>query len=111
MKIQHKIGLFNTFVVPNGLFGCQVWNATSKHVAELEAMHFKLLHQMMGWDKLEWGRGQIMRYAEEHHLNLMPIEWRIVKLQLRYLGHEARVDPYRVNSMPHNMCSGVMSVG
>jgi hypothetical protein len=103
LKIYQKVDLFNTCVVTNGLFGCQVWNATTKHIDELEAMHFKLLRQMMGWNKLEWGRGPIMKYAEDAHLNLMPIEWRIIKLQLRYMGHEVRVEPNRVTNMPHNM--------
>jgi hypothetical protein len=44
-----------------------------------------------------------MKYAEAANLNLMPIEWRIIKLQLRYMGHEVRVEPNRVTTMPHNM--------
>ena len=90
-------------MVTNGLFGCQVWNATTKHIDELEAMHLKRLRQMMGWNKLKWGRGPIMKYAKDAHLNLMPIEWRIINLQLRYMGYEVRVESNRVPTMPHNM--------
>ena len=48
-------------------------------------------------------RGDLMEYAVARNLNIFPIEWKLVKLQLRYLGHETRVKPMRVESLPHTV--------
>ena len=90
-------------VVANGLFGCQVWNVTQAHVGELEATHSKLLRKMFNMPKLAWSRGDIMKYIEAKNLNILPIEWKMMKLQLRYVGHEVRVSPERVVTLPHNV--------
>jgi hypothetical protein len=39
----------------------------------------------------------------DRELNLFPLEWKMMKLQLRYFGHEVRVKPDRVRRLPHNM--------
>jgi len=100
---RRKAALFNMVVVMNGLFGCQVWNVTQAHIDELEAVHSQLLRKMLNKNRLEWSRGDIIKYAEVNKLNIFPIEWKMTKLQLRYLGHEVRVTPAQVSSSPHNM--------
>ena len=32
ISLKVKIRLFNMVIVTNGLYGCQAWNATSKHI-------------------------------------------------------------------------------
>ena len=98
-----KVDLFNAIVVMNGLFGCQVWNVTQTHVDDLEAVHSKLVRRILKMNKLEWGRGALMEYVEERKLHILPIEWRMMKLQLRYAGHEVRVAQDDVHRAPHNM--------
>ena len=100
---RRKAALFNMVVVMNGLFGCQVWNVTQAHIDELEAVHSHLLRKMLNKNRLEWSRGDIIKYAEANKLNIFPIEWKMTKLQLRYVGHEVRVAPTQVSSSPHNM--------
>ena len=100
---RRKVDLFNAVVVMNGLFGCQVWNVTQHHVDELEAVHSRLLRRLLRKTTLEWSRKSIIEYAQEKGLKLFPIEWRMMKLQLRYAGHEVRVTPDRVSTLPHNM--------
>ena len=98
-----KASLFNVVVVANGLFGCQVWSVTQSHVDDLEATYSRLLRKMLKKTKIEMSRGELLRYAELRNLNILPIEWRMTKLQLRYVGHEVRVAPDNVSKSPHNM--------
>lgn len=90
-------------VVSNGLFGCQTWNVTQRHVEELEAVHSRLVRKLSRKSTSEVSRGDLMTYVEERGLNIMPIEFRMMKLQLRYLGNEVRVPPDHVRILPHSM--------
>jgi hypothetical protein len=45
-----------------------------------------------------------MKYAAEKNLKLFPLEWKMTKLQLRYIGHEVRVSPAdRIRRLPHSI--------
>jgi hypothetical protein len=103
LATTRKVDLFNMIVVINGLFGCQVWNVTQAQVEELEAVHFSLLRKMLRLRTGEYSRGEVIQYCMHNNWKVLPIEWRMTKLQLRYLGHEVRVDPDRVPTLPHNM--------
>ena len=73
------------------------------HVEELEAINFSLLRRMFGKNKLEWGRERLMKWAHDQNLKIYPLEWVMMKLQLRYAGHEVRVAEEDVHKLPHNM--------
>jgi len=103
LKLKLKVNLFKAIVVMNGLFGCQVWNVTQAHVNELEAVHFTLLRRMLGKSRQGWGRGRLLEWAEAMQLKIYPLEWVMMKLQLRYAGHEIRVNTDQIHSLPHNM--------
>ena len=83
-------------VVSNGLYGCQVWNETQHHINQLETAQTTLLRRMLKVQREDMSRGDLMENAVARNLNIFPIEWKLVKLQLRYLGHETRVKPERV---------------
>ena len=103
LKVKMKINLFNAIVVMNGLFGCQVLNVTQTHINELEAVHFTLLRRMLGKTKREWGRGKLVEWADSQYLKVYPLEWVMMKLQLRYAGREIRVITDKIHTLPHNM--------
>ena len=103
LAMTRKVELFNMIVVMNGLFGCQVWNVTQAQVGELEAVHFSFLRKMLRLGTGEYSRGEVIQYCMHNNWKVLPIEWRMTKLPLRYLGHEVRVDPDRVPTLPHNM--------
>jgi hypothetical protein len=100
---KRKAALFNMIVVMNGLFGCQVWNVTQLQVDKLEAVNFSLMRKMLALNKREYNRSAVIQYSMDRELNLFPLEWKMMKLQLRYFGHEVRVKPDRVRRLPHNM--------
>ena len=103
LSLKRKAGLFNMVVVSNGLFGCQVWNETKHHINQLETAQTNLLRRMLKVHREDMSRGDLMKYAAARHLQIFPLEWKLIKLKLRYLGHETRVRPKRVRSLPHTM--------
>jgi hypothetical protein len=103
LDIRIKVNLFNLMVVTNGLYGCQVWNLKDKHLRALEATFFSLIRRVFGRYKCDWSRVEIIQYAREHQLSIYPMEWRIAKLQLRYIAHEIRIPEDRVAQYPHTM--------
>ena len=105
LNLRLKVNLFKSVVTMNGLFGCQVWNVKQTHVEELEAINFSLLRRMFGKNKLEWGWERLMKWAHDQNLKIYPLEWVMMKLQLRYAGrHEVRVlAEGEVHKLPHNM--------
>ena len=103
LGIRIKVNLFNLMVVTNGLYGCQVWNLKDKHLRALEATFFSLIRRVFGRYKCDWSRVEIIQYAREHQLSIHPMEWRIAKLQLRYIAHEIRIPEDRVAQYPYTM--------
>jgi len=103
LRLRLKVNLFKSIVTMNGLFGCQVWNVKKAHIDELEAINFSLIRRMFGKNKLEWGRTKVMEWAHAQNLKIYPLEWVMIKLQLRYAGHELRVPEEQVHRLPHNM--------
>ena len=103
LSIRVKVNLFNLMVVTNGIYGCQVWNITSKQLSELEAKHFSLIRKLFGRSRRDWSRVDIVQYGIDRQLSIHPMAWRIAKLQLRYIAHEIRVGAERVADNPHTM--------
>ena len=86
-----KVKVFNMVIVTNGLYGCQTWNATQNHIKKLEGVYFTLVRRLLNFKKYEWGRGEIIKFAERQGLKIYPLEWRMITLQLRYIGHQVRI--------------------
>ena len=103
LRMRTKVNLFNTMVVTNGLYGCQVWNLTAGQLGQLESTFFSLIRSMFRWKRRDWSRGDIIRFGIEKEMSIYPMEWRVAKLQLRYLAHEMRISPGRVPRLPHTM--------
>lgn len=103
LDIRTKVKLFNIMVVTNGLYGCQVWSLTMAQLGELEATFFSLMRRLFRKKKKEWSRVDMIQWGLEQNLSIYPMEWRIAKLQLRYLAHEMRIPEDRVPMYQHTM--------
>ena len=80
LNLKLRINLFNMMVGMNGLFGCQVWNITTRQVAKLEGTFFELVRnlKLLGAPVAGFNRVEIIKYAEERELHLLPLELRMV---------------------------------
>jgi hypothetical protein len=46
--VRARLLIFQSVVVSNGIYGCEVWNATNADFERLEGFHFHLLRLMLG---------------------------------------------------------------
>jgi hypothetical protein len=98
-KISERLRLvfFNMIVVPNGLYGCATWNLSVKDIKKLDSVQYRLLKRLLFIGKVrkvsyEW----ILKHCENVGCRIIPMECRILKLQLRYMGHIIRMSNSRL---------------
>ena len=48
ITLPARLAIFRSVIVSNGIFGCEVWNPSTKNWKTLETAHFKLLRCVLG---------------------------------------------------------------
>jgi hypothetical protein len=100
-----QLTFFNLIVVSNGVYGCATWNLTAKHMGKLDSAQFQLLKRLF---KVRPASNisyeTILRMTERDGCAILPIECKIGKLQLRYLGHVERMGNGRLQKQIMYSC-------
>ena len=93
VKRRLKLRLFNTMVLPNGLYNAEAWNYLEFQLRKLDTWMFFKLRRIMGYkwtDYMSWEA--LIKEAAVLGVKIMPISILIAKRQLSYLGHVLRRD-------------------
>ncbi len=87
IRISTRFKIYNASVVPNALYGSQVWPATSKELAILEVIE----RWMLKLDSYT-SASVVIETARQVDASkiIVPLECRIRSIQLRYFGHIQR---------------------
>jgi hypothetical protein len=97
LSLHLRLSFFNLIVVSNGLYGCATWNLCAKQVRELDSVQFQLLKLLFGIHFSEHvSYEEILLFASQAGYPILPLECKIAKLQLRYIGHVERMESYRL---------------
>ena len=94
--VRARLLIFQSVVVSNGIYGCEVWNATNADFERLEGFHFHLLRLMLGPQVATASRTQMLEFVQQvaPKVVVLPMEAFAMKRMLRFWGHVARMDPW-----------------
>lgn len=95
--MQHKMAVYNSFVLPHFLYGSETWTCTETQLHQLEVAHSDCLHHILG-----------VRRSDRHSLQHIhqacgsqPLQLMVVKRAFQWLGHVARMPDTRYPAMVH----------
>ena len=96
IDIKARLMIFQSVIVSNGLYGCEVWNASKDNFDTLEGTHFHLLRRTIGPQVAAASRTQVLEFLQQvaPTVKIFPLEALAMKRMLRYWGHVARMDPW-----------------
>ena len=94
-KLRSKMRIYNTFVLPHFLYGCESWVVTIDILAALNSAHNHCLRQILGISLLH--RQPLARIYKL--CDSQPIESLIAKHIFRWMGHVMRMDGSRLPRM------------
>jgi hypothetical protein len=110
-KISERLRLvfFNMIVVPNGLYGCATWNLSARDIKQLDSVQYRLLKRLLFIGKIrKISYERVLKLCEDLGCRIIPMECRILKLQLRYMGHIIRMGNNRLQRI---IAHGSISAG
>ena len=87
LRVSHKMAVYNSFVLPHFLYGCEAWNCQSAQLSILETAHRYCLRHIMGVDLSA-------RHSTEHVMEVchsQPMGLMIMKRTFKWLGHVMRM--------------------
>ena len=90
LAIHTRLELYNAIVIPNALYGCQVWNATVADISRLESLQLRHLRALLSQARHTPAVAVLTR-ARQYSDKVVPLECRIHQMQLRYVGHVVRM--------------------
>jgi hypothetical protein len=103
-----KLTFFNLIVISNGLYGCATWNLCATHIQKLDSVQYQLLRLMF---RIKYDARvsyeKVLGMAERAGYVILPLECRIAKLQLRYLGHVERMGNSRIQKQILYSCLNI----
>jgi hypothetical protein len=92
MQVQSKMRVYNTFVLPHFLYGCETWAPTKTQLTRLEVAHSNCLRRILG-----------VRLSDRHRLTYIrqacdtePIVSLVAKRSMQWLGHVMRMPASRL---------------
>jgi hypothetical protein len=112
LTLELRLKFFNLIVVSNGVYGCATWNLCAKHIRKLESAQFQLLKKLFGVKHCrQLSYVDVLRMAEQAGCPILPMECKIEKLQLRYLGHVERMGEGRLQKQIMYSCLNIGNGG
>jgi hypothetical protein len=112
LSMELRLKFFTLMVVSNGVYGCATWNLCAKHVRKLDSAQFQLLKKLFGikHSHHQISYVEILRMADQAGCPILPLECKIEKLQLRYLGHVERMGDGRLQKQIMYSCLNIGNV-
>jgi hypothetical protein len=92
MRLQSKMRVYNTFVLPHFLYGCETWAPTKTQLTRLESAHSHCLRRILGVSLIDRHRLSYIRQA----CDTEPIESLVAKRSMQWLGHVMRMPASRL---------------
>jgi hypothetical protein len=87
-------------VVPNGMYGCSSWNLSIQNIKDLDKTQFQLLKKLFGLQSLrKISYENVLWRCRKAGCKIVPLECKLLKLQLRYLGHIERMNDHRLQKI------------
>ena len=87
-----KIQVYEAIVIPTLLYGAETWTTYSRHIKALERFHQRCLRKILN---IKWNDYRTNNSVLEE-ANVTSIGARIMKGQLRWVGHVIRLDSGRI---------------
>jgi hypothetical protein len=95
-----RLVFFTMIVVPNGMYGCSSWNLTVHDMKELDKIQFRLLKILLGVNSIrKMSYESVLARCRRAGCKILPFECKLLKLQLRYLGHIERMEANRLQKI------------
>ena len=95
LGMRQKMAVYNAFIVPHFLYGCEAWNCTASHLRMLESAHSACLRRIMGVDRhAHHSMSHIYKTCQSHPITLL-----VIQHVFRWLGHVHRMDLNRYPRM------------
>jgi hypothetical protein len=98
LRVVHKMAVYNSFVLPHFMYGCEAWNCSLTQLHSLGSAHRACLRRIMGVDLKA-------RHTTEHVMQVchsQPIELMIMKRVFKWLGHVMRMPDDRLPKMVYD---------
>jgi hypothetical protein len=96
ISLRLRLIFFTMIVIPNGVYGCSTWNLSAADIKTLDAVQFRLLKKLLLVPKIQRiSYETVLSRCKKAGCNIVPIECKILRLQLRYLGHIERMGSNR----------------
>ena len=86
IRLSSKLKVYNAVVLPSLLYGCETWTLFRRHIKKLELFHMRALRSIPG---IRW-QDHITNLEVLDQAKSTSIEATIIKVQLRWVGHEWR---------------------
>jgi hypothetical protein len=95
-----RLVFFTMIVVPNGMYGCSSWNLSSQNIKVLDKVQFQLLKRLLGLQaRRKISYEHVLWRCTRAGCKIVPMECKLLKLQLRYLGHIQRMGDNRLQKV------------
>jgi hypothetical protein len=95
-----RLVFFTMIVVPNGMYGCSSWNLSAANIKELDKTQFQLLKKLLGVQSLRnISYENVLWRCKNAGCKIVPMECKLLKLQLRYIGHILRMKDTRLQKI------------
>jgi hypothetical protein len=92
MRVQSKMRVYKTFVMPHFLYGCETWAPTKTQLTRLEIAHSHCLRRILGVSLIDRHRLTYIRQA----CDTEPIVSLVAKRSMQWLGHVMRMSASRL---------------
>ena len=104
-----KIAVYGVMVLPSLLYGSETWTTYRRHIKALEQFHQRCLRKILG---IRW-QDRVTNVAVLERADLPSIESILMRNQLRWSGHVARMDNSRLPKQIFysELCSGARCRG
>jgi hypothetical protein len=97
ISLRLRLVFFTMIVIPNGVYGCSTWNLSAADIKTLDAVQFRLLKKLLLVPKIQRVSYEtVLSRCKKAGCIIVPIECKVLRLQLRYLGHIERMGSNRL---------------
>lgn len=98
LGMKQKMAVYNAFIVPHFLYGCEAWNCTASHLHMLETAHSACLRRIMGVDRhAHHSMKHIYKTCHSHPVTLL-----VIQHVFKWLGHVHRMPTDRFPRMVYD---------
>jgi hypothetical protein len=95
-----RLVFFTMIVVPNGMYGCSSWNLSAQNIKDLDKTQFQLLKKLLGVQTIRRiSYENVLWRCKRAGCKIVPMECKLLKLQLRYIGHILRMNIHRLQKI------------